>query len=910
MSTPLLVTKLFIPTTRPELVLRSRLSVRLDESLNQKLTLISAPAGFGKTTLVAEWVNSFRKEKINESQEDLRIAWLSLDKRDNDLTRFLTYFITALNQTNGRETTLGNGALNMLQSPQPPPTEATLTSLINEIATVPDRIFFILDDYHLIDSQAIHEALTFLLENLPPTMHLIIVTREDPLLQLSRLRARGQLVEVRATDLRFTPAEAAEFLNQAMGLALSEKDIAALETRTEGWIVGLQLAAISMQGHADVSTFVKSFTGSHRLVLDYLIEEVLGQQPENIQNFLLQTSILDRFTGSLCDALTGGDNGQQVLETLERANLFIIPLDEERRWYRYHHLFVDLLRQRLGASQPDLIHELHARAVEWYEAQDYLPEAIQHAFEGDDIPMAGRLIEKGALAALQKSDLKFILNWVARLPENALKNHPWLFTYHSWALLLTGQVEAVNPRLEDTEWLLESFSDDDAKKQEMVGYVAGLKAIQSLWQRDFRNGLNFANQAIENLPESNWIRGYCAIVLGSSYWGSGDLSRAKDAYKESYLVGQASGSMMLAVSGGCNFAHAIELEGYLQEALELFQDLFELAEQDGKVLPVAGYIHVEIARLFHELNQLDRASQHLIDGIQLCKQLADGRAETIGYGLLVRVQLAQGNIAEAVNTVQKAKDANPSPDTPFDLRGGEYPEVWLWLKENNFKNLDAWLKENRVKVDEGSFFQRISFAMHARILIALGREHSNGMYINDALELLNRLLELIENNGWGKKVVEILALQALAYEVDGKTHQAISTLERALTMAEPNGFIRTFVDEGPPMARLLYEALSHEIAPDYVQRLLKAFPVEETEKTDTLQLHGPDSELIEPLSEREIEVLQFIAQGLSNREVGERLYLTLNTVKAHSRTIYSKLGVNNRTQAVAKARALGIISDS
>ena len=399
---------------------------------------------------------------------------------------------------------------------------------------------------------------------------------------------------------------------------------------------------------------------------------------------MLKTSILDRLSGSLCDALTGQDNGQQILETLDRANLFIVPLDEERRWYRYHHLFAELLKQRLNTTHPNLIKELHSKAVSWYDTNGELSNAIQHAFSGDDSETAARLTEKGAFKALEKSDLKFILSWVDRLPEITIKNYPWLFVYHSWALLLTGQVAVVSPRLENTEWLLESFSNDDAKKQEMVGYVAGLKAIQSLWQRDFKNGLDFANQAIENLPENNWIRGYCAIVLGSSYWGSGDLSRAKDAYKESYVVGKASGSMMLAVSGGCNLAHAIELDGDLQEALELFQDLFELAEQDGKVLPVAGYIHVEIARLFHELNQLELASQHLIDGIQLCKQLADGRAETIGYGLLVRVQLAQGNIAEAANTVQKAKDANPSPDTPFDLRGGEYPEVWLWLKENNF----------------------------------------------------------------------------------------------------------------------------------------------------------------------------------------------------------------------------------
>jgi len=901
MAAPILVTKLFIPITRLELVPRPRLIERLNGCIHCKLTLVSAPAGFGKTTVVAEWLGTIS----NASKS--HFAWLSLDEGDNDPSRFLTYFITALNQIDGLDK-IGEGSLAMLQAPKPPPTEAVLTPLINEIAAIPDRIVFVLDDYHLIAAQPIHETVNFLLENLPPQMHLVIATREDPLLSLSRLRARGQLTELRASDLRFTTSEAAEFLNQMMGLNLSTDDITALETRTEGWIAGLQLAAISLRGQTDTSKLIQSFTGSNRLVLDYLIEEVLNQQSLEIQNFLLQTSILDRLNGSLCDALTGQDNGQQVLETLDRANLFIVPLDNERHWYRYHHLFAELLKQRLNTTHPNSIKELHSKAVVWYDTNGELSNAIQHAFAGDDIETAALLIEKGAFKALERSDLKFILNWVDRLPENVLKKHPWLFTYHSWALLLTGQVAIVSPGLENTEWLLNSFSNDDSQKQEMVGYVAGLKAIQSLWQRDFKNGLVFANQAIENLPENNWIRGYCAIVLGSSYWGSGDLTGAKDAYKESYLVGQASGSMMLAVSGGCNLAHAIELEGHLQEALELFQDLFKFVEQDGKVLPVAGYIHVEIARLFHELNQLDLASQHLIDGIQLCKQLADGRAETIGHGLLTRVQLAQGNIAEAINSVQNAKDANPSPDTPFDLRGGEYPEIWLWLKENNLKNLDAWLKENRAKVDEGSFFQRISFAMHARVLIALGLEYSDGTYINDALELLKRLLELIEDNSWGKKVVEILALQALAYDADGKTAQAISTLERALIMAEPEGFIRTFVDEGPPMARLLYAALEQGISPDYVQRLLAVFPDIEPEQVISSQMQIADSEWIEPLSERELDVLKLIAEGLPNQEIASKLYLSLNTVKAHTRSIYGKLGVNNRTQAGARARALGIIS--
>ncbi|HEY5671244.1 MAG TPA: hypothetical protein VIS10_14725, partial [Anaerolineales bacterium] len=381
---PLLSTKLYIPPTRPELVPRQRLIERLNESLDCKLTLISAPAGFGKTTLVSEWVTGC----------ECPTAWLSLDEDDNDTARFLTYFITALNRVEGIEANMGEGALSMLHSPQPPPVEVVLTSLINDGADIPDRIILVLDDYHVIDAKPVNNALTFLLEHLPPQMHLVIATREDPHLPLSRLRARGQLTELRAADLRFTSIEAAEFLNDVMGLYLSTVDIAALETRTEGWIAGLQFAAISMQGSKDATGFIKSFTGSHRYVLDYLVEEVLEQQSETIQSFLLQTSVLDRLNASLCNALLDQQDGQEYLEFLEHANLFVIPLDEERHWYRYHHLFADLLRQRLKRTQPEKLPILHRRASKWHEQNSMGKEAVDHALAAKDFERAAGLIEE------------------------------------------------------------------------------------------------------------------------------------------------------------------------------------------------------------------------------------------------------------------------------------------------------------------------------------------------------------------------------------------------------------------------------------------------------------------------------------------------------------------------------------
>ena len=695
MSSPILVTKLFIPTTRPELVPRPRLIEQLNEGIHRKLTIISAPAGFGKTTLVTEWLDNIQAgdPKANLSQN--KISWLSLDEGDNDPKRFLTYFIAALNQIEGTPVNIGAESLDMLQTPQLPSVDVILTPLINEIAGLSGRIVFILDDCHLIETQSIHDALIFLLDNLPPQMHLVIATREDPLLPLSRLRAQGQLTELRAADLRFTTAEAAKFLNQVMGLGLTEADIAALESRTEGWIAGLQLAAISLQGQTDTSRLIQTFTGSNRLILDYLMDEVLNQQPENIQEFLLQTSILKRLNGPLCHAVTGQGNSQTILEIIDRANLFIVPLDNERNWYRYHHLFAELLQQRLRIKSPDLIKDLHSKAVIWYEANGFLSEAIQHAFAGDDIQTAVRLIEKGSLDALERSDFGFILKAVEHIPDAVLESSPWLFVYHSWALLLTGHIAIAAPRLEHTDWLLESFSDtDEAQIKKMRGYIAGLNVQLTAWQRDYVNIRSYYDQAKIYLPDHHWIRGYCAMMMGVRCWDSGNLAAAVAFFKEADEVGAASGNKRVAVTSAIYLGHALELEGHLQQAAQVFQNAFQFAEQGNRQLPVACYLHIDLARVLYELNEVDLANQHLAKGIRQSQLLADDRIEDIAHGLMTRVNLAAGNFEQAANSIRAGKKFFPSPGITYDMRGGEYPEVRYWLKQKKYQEIEHWLEES------------------------------------------------------------------------------------------------------------------------------------------------------------------------------------------------------------------------
>src|SRR5450755_4109350 len=582
--TPILATKLYLPRLRPNVVSRPRLLERLNEGLHRKLTLISAPAGFGKTTLVSAWVAFIERPT----------AWLSLDEGENDPTQFLAYLVAALQPIAAN---IGEGVLDMLQSSLPLPTEAILTALLNEITTLPDNFVLVLDDYHVIDAKPVDIALTYLVEHLPPRMHLVIVTREDPQLPLARLRARGHLTELRAADLRFTASEAAAFLNQVMGLSLSAADIARLSDRTEGWIAGLQLAALSMQGHQDVPGFIRAFAGDHRYIVDYLVAEVLQRQPEPVRSFLLQTSILDRLNGPLCDAVTGQEEGNARLEALERGNFFVVPLDDQRHWYRYHHLFAEVLSAHLLAEQPDQVSTLHRRASAWYEQHDSAADAIRHALAACDFARVADLVELAIPAMRQSRQEARVLGWLKVLPDELVRARPVLSVHYAGALLLNGVLEGVEARLRDAEQWLDTKTDrgelalapaaemvvvDEAEFRGLPGMIAIYRAAIALALGNVADTVKYARRALDLVPEDDHHRrGSAAGFLGLASWTSGDLEAAHRSYAECMALVQRSGHISDAI--GCSIALAdIRIsQGRLREAMRTYERGLQLATEQS-----------------------------------------------------------------------------------------------------------------------------------------------------------------------------------------------------------------------------------------------------------------------------------------------------------------------------------------
>lgn len=904
----LLSTKLSIPPPCPVLVPRPRLIEKLNTRPWGKLTLISAPAGYGKTTLVSVWAQ----------QVDQPVLWYSLDESDNDLSNFLAYFIAALHALNEH---IGVDVLIALEAAQLPQTEILLTTLINEIAANGEPFTLVLDDCHLITSQAVYNALEFLIYHLPQVMHLVLVGRVDPPIPLSRLRAGGQLTEIRSGDLRFTVEEAEAFFNDLMDLALSTEDITALDVRTEGWIAGLQLAALSMQGREDKQAFIQSFSGTHYYIIDYLVEEVLSRQTEEIRSFLCRTSILERLSAPLCNATLGILGSREILKQLEGAGLFLFPMDEGRRWYRYHHLFAEFLEVCLEQdTELEPIRLLHRRAAGWYEQKEFFSDALRHLLKAEDFEEAARLVEQNARRLLERSELATLMRWVNALPDEHVRTRPRLCIYHAWAIRLSGgHMGDVESRLQAAEAVLENqdrvaspvdpreqvaFSEEEVRS--LKGHIISLRAFQALYRDKISQVIELAQQAYTYQPEESFVRSSIAFALGWAYRFSGDLEAAEKAFDEVRTISLASGNTFMAASSLCRAAYGQVLAGRLYQAVESFKHAVTIAtREDGRRLPVAGYAYVYMGGVYREWNDLDSAGRYILEGIDLCKRVGYLMDQVVGYANLTRVRLAQKNWDAASEACQDARRMSQKMDAYiYARRWVEDCQVRLWLSRGNLDAIDRWVDDCGMYVnDDLTFMRDMEHTILARALVVLGQDQPKRSYIDDSLALLERLLELAENAGWLGRAVEILVLQALAYQVKGQEEESLAVLSKVLTLAEPHGYVRLFIDEGEPMAVLLRKAADWGISPGYVGSLLASF-----ESEQRMGYTAPSSPLVDMLSERELEVLRLLATDLTGPEIARELMVALSTVRYHTNNIYSKLSVHNRRTAVRRAQELNLLS--
>lgn len=887
---PLLATKLYIPQIYSDSISRSRLTSQIDEGMKRKLVLISAPAGFGKTTLISDW----------SMKSAWPVAWLSLDEGDNDLAFFLDYFIAALQSI---RLFAGKSARSLIQSSQPLFIESILTAIINEIVAAPNPFVLVLDDYHHIENQLVHDAVLFLLDYLPPQMHLIIASRTELPIPLGRLRASGQIVELNASDLRFTPEEAALFLNELAGLGLSSSDILALETRTEGWIAGLQLAALSMKGHTDIPGFIAAFTGSHHYILDYLMEEVFQRQTESIQTFLLHTSILERLNGPLCDRLTGRSDSQALLEQIAHANLFIVQLDDEQRWYRYHHLFADALRKRLQQSAGTAaVAELHRRASVEYEQQGFNADAIDHALEIPDFSRASQLIEQIAESMFMRGEVLTLLGWLKRLPDQVLG--PRLSVYYALLLLLVGQYEEARHTL---QFAKDHFGDDPEVLERINivnmtialfgGDIATINEIAALPKQDTALKGNF----LRSLASFN------SIILSVL---NGDMTTTSQTLNEVVAISQTTGNILMQILCSAVVAAVEMVLGRLQKAASIYRQAIQLsAEGTAQPVAAASMAYLGMGELLREWNDLDAAAEYLAQGLAIGKQWENIELLVDGYVSLARIAQARGNLDEALRLIKEIESlAFKHHASLWTVATVAAQRARLWLVQGNIEAAARWAQETALtRQPETPYMMReIEIMTLARLYLA---QHNP----TEALKVLEEPRQIAESSGRMGTLIEVQALRALAYQSLGNIPQAITNLENALSLAQPEGYIRVFADEGTPMAELLSKVLEMRkkellkaYSPDYIHTLLLAMGYLIPEAAAHLHTHA--TLLVgEKFSEREIEVLRLLAAGLSNQEIANKLVVAVSTVKWHIYNIFNKLNVRSRTQAILRATELGLL---
>lgn len=909
---PLLKTKLFVPRTRAELVLRPRLTEQLAAGLNRRLTLVSAPAGTGKTTLLAEWIQQHRPS----------VAWVSLDEGDNDPTRLASYLIAALNLI---EASLGQEARALLAASHSPAFKAILSLLINDLAGCSQSLVLVLDDYHLIEEPAIHEGFAFLLDHLPHQLHLILASRTEPPLPLARLRSRDLLSEFHAADLRFTPGECAAFLNQVMSLDLSVEDVATLETRTEGWIAGLQFAALSLSSITDRGArqrFIETLSGRDRHLVDYLLAEVLQRQSEEIQHFLLRTAILERMNGALCEAVTGCPGGEAVLEVLDRAHLFVVPLDNERRWYRYHHLFADLLRQRLTQTVAQAgIMDLHRRASQWYEAHAWPDEAIDHALAAQDFERAARLMEPLLSSTLWgKGAITRVRRWLATFPLATLPRYPQLG--------LTAAVlayMAYNPKQAQT--YLQTIPPSVDLPADVRCELTRLQANLMRNQDDVAGAVALLQQTLAQLPlDASELHLIMYFELGAAFLEAADLRASYEHMAKALEIARATERTYLVLEAMHALAVITQERGQLHQAADRYREVLDVdASHPGHLMPAYGKALVGLGWLCYEWNRLDEAARYFHQGVTLGEQLGIGDILWHGYPGQALLLQRKGDKARMMLVLDKLKAISRRISVAGAIPRARAEtarfEAELAFARGDLSAVARWAETTQPRLDEMP--ERIWGAhwLLARLLIAQSRVCDDPSVLSQVIAMLNRLMSLVDTAIHIDAMIRLQILLALAYQAQHKPRQALKLLEQALMLAQPSGYVRAFLDEGPAMQMLLHQSLSHTCLPDYVRQLLHAFQHEpdRTLAAPISQAHAINGQLaaasrrsgathfVEPLTTREREVLKQIANGLSNQEIAEKLVLSLNTVRSHIKNAYGKLHVRSRIQAVEAARRLDIL---
>jgi LuxR family maltose regulon positive regulatory protein len=914
--TPVLATKLFAPARRPQLVARPRLAERLDTTLEagHRLTLVSAPAGFGKTTLLSDWLTH-----LGKTHSTVRLAWLSLDDGDNDLARLLTHLVAALRTV---DLAVDSAALESLHTA---PASAALTALVNDVASAgeptPDkRWILVLDDYHAIEATEVHDAVTFLLDHLPDHLHLLMATRADPPLPLARLRSRGQLTELRAADLRFTPAEAQEFLNRVMGLDLTAADVQALDERTEGWIAGLQLAALSLRGIAergDVDGFIEAFTGSNRFVIDYLADEVLARQPTQVRDFLLQTAVLDRLTGPLCDAVTGRADGTRALADLDRGNLFVVPLDDHRSWYRYHHLFADVLRARLLAERPDLVPGLHQRAGDWYAAHDLVEDAVRHAIAAGDFGRAAYLMEE-ALPELRRTRQDgLLLGWIRSLPEPVVRRSPVLSVLSAWSLTMSADLDAAEARLDDAERALDAGAHDEhlaaawADTDELRTAPATISIYRaSLAQArgDVAGTVRHARHALDLAgPEDHFLRGAGGGFLGLAAWAAGDVQQALAMFGEAVRSLHAAGNTVDELDGTVVLADMWVAAGRPSRARRLYEQALLAATGNGEPYPRAtADLHVGLAELDREIDDRTSTEAHLETARVLAERGSITENRHRWSVIMAQVHVTGGDYDTATHLLAQAEAV---------YRRGFYPDIRpiaamrtrVRIAAGDLSSAAGWAHDRGIGVgDDPDYLHEYEHLTLARLILAQHRADQRLDPVAALLDLLDRMHAAAARAGRDGSLVEIRTLQALAHHARGDLPRALAVLDRSVAEApEPDSHVRLYLDEGVPMLALLRHAAGvgrtqgGEL-PEWARRLLEraTTPVEAAE---------PQPPLGGPLSQRELEVLRLLDSELTGPEIAHTLYVSVNTLRTHTKRIFTKLDVTTRAAAVRRAHERGLL---